>query len=79
MNKLNLTSGLFFATIGIVVVVFTTAFVIVPAAVFGEGEIRPALYDLGQWDGTTRIPEGWILRRPFINSFSGYPILCRLA
>ncbi|MFH0987929.1 MAG: thioredoxin domain-containing protein [Parcubacteria group bacterium] len=62
MNKHNLKSGLLFATIGVVVVVvFTTALAIAPAVVFGEGEIHPALGDLAQWDGSTRIPEGWVM------------------
>ena len=70
MNLLNQKSGFLFVTIGIiVVVVFTTGLVIAPAVVFGEGEIHPALYDLGQWDGATRISEGWIMRYPSI-SFS---------
>ncbi len=70
MNLSNQKSKFIFATIGIIVVaVFIATLVIAPATVFGEGEIHPALYDLGQWDGATRISEGWIVRYPSI-SFS---------
>src|SRR3989338_9809561 len=44
--------------------------VIAPAVVFGEGEIQPALGDLSQWDGSTSIDEGWIMRSPRAISFS---------
>ena len=71
MNKHNLKSGHIFATIGVIVVaVFTTALVIAPTAVFGEGEIKPALGDLAQWDGSTSIIEGWIMSSPRAISFS---------
>ena len=30
----------------------------------------PTLSGLGQFDGATSIPEGWILRHPYISSFS---------
>ena len=61
MKKYNLKSGLLFVTISIAIVVFTTAFIIVPTAAFGEGEIHPALGDLAQWDGSTNISEGWVM------------------
>lgn len=71
MNLSNQKSWLLFATIGIIgVVVFMATFVMAPGVVFGEGEVHPALSGLEQWDGTVSIPEGWILRHPFISSFS---------
>lgn len=39
---------------------------------YGYTEIQnaPTLSGLEQWDGATSISEGWILRRPYISSFS---------
>lgn len=50
------------------IVLFTVIFLITSPVVFGE--ISPALNDLRQWDGSVSMPEGWILRHPFVSSFS---------
>lgn len=73
MNLLNQKSEFLAVTIGMtMVVLLMTLSLVAPTTVLGEGEIKTALYDLGQWDGATLIPEGTILRHPYISSFSAY-------
>ncbi len=70
-NLLNKKSWFSFSALAIfTVVLFITLFVITPTAVFGENEdIVAGLGPLAQWDGSTLISEGWIVRHPAI-SFS---------
>lgn len=82
MNKHSLKSGLLFATFAVITMA-ALSILFVGAIANGQeespkvtspcetGPFQPAgISDPGQWDGATSISEGWIVRHPYISSFS---------